>query len=79
MGYPNVVMSNFSFSHSVFKRLISQVHQKVEWGKELTDLSKHKYEKDRGNGENAANPNFLQLIQCFIQGFKDKFKYSRHI
>ena len=51
--------SNFSFSHNVFKRLLSQTRQKVSLcGNGLTTLKKA-LENTVGKGENAGNQHFL--------------------
>ena len=56
-------MSNFSFSHSVFKRLVSQRRQKVSLcGNRL----KQAFENVMGKGENASNRHFLHCLQCFL-------------
>ena len=51
-------MSNFSFSHSVFKRLVMQTHKNQGlFGKELMTLKKGPLQNNE-KGENAGNQHF---------------------
>ena len=66
-------MSNFSFSHRVFKKLISQGASKGvivwEWVKEALSLDVspfQSFENLVGKGEIACNGQFLLFPQCFI-------------
>ena len=60
-------MSNFSFSHSVFKRLVLQTHKKqVLFGKGLTHSLIHHFETISKFKENADNNWYVA-----IKGFQD--------
>ena len=56
-----LVTSNFSFSHSVFRRLVSQGRQVVSLC--VNGLSRE--ENIVGKGENAGYQHFLLFPQCF--------------
>ena len=58
-----LVTSKFSFSHSVFKRLVQQTC-KIQglFGK---GLRKKPFENNVGKGQNAGNQHFLLFQQCF--------------
>ena len=59
-----LVSSNFSFSHSVFKRLVLQTCKSQGlFGK---GLKKKALKNTVGKGENAGNQNFLLFAQCFL-------------
>ena len=68
--------SNFSFSHNVFTRLLSQTRQKVSLcGNGLTHShtmtpvdapGKQAFENTVGKGEIARNEQFLLYPQCFL-------------
>ena len=61
-----LVTSIFSFSHSVFKGLLTQGYWKSGLcGKELKTLRENPFENTVGNGENADNQHFLRFQQCF--------------
>ena len=67
---------NFSFSHSVFERLVLPTHKNQGlFGKELTLYNKIQtfnypekkpFENIVGKGENAGNQHFLFFPQCFL-------------
>ena len=60
-----LITSNFSFSHNVFKRLVSQGRQKVSLcGNGLMILKKEALENTVGKEENSGNQHFL-LFQVF--------------
>ena len=71
-----LIMSNFSFSHSVFKRLVLQTRKNQGlFGKRLTHYhtmtpfdtpGKQAIENTVGKGENARNKQFLLVPQCFL-------------
>ena len=57
----------FSFSHIVFKRLVSQGPQKASLcGNGLTPLKKKPFENIMGRGENAGNQHFLLFSEGFL-------------
>ena len=59
-------MSNFSFSRSVFKKLVSQRFQKVSLcGNGLKTLRKNLFENLVGKRENDGYQHFLLFSQCF--------------
>ena len=59
-----LVTGNFSFSHSVFKRLVSQRHQKASLcGNGLTSKKVEAYENIMGGGGEDDNKNFFVKIQ----------------
>ena len=74
-----LIMSNFSFSHSVFKRLLVQTHKNQGlFGKGLIFTTKCQAittprKKPFGNfmekGENGGNQYFLLFPQCFVPHF----------
>ena len=60
-----LVTSIFSFSHNVFKRLLSQGRQKSGLcGKELMTLLKKASENNVGKEENTADQHFLISPPC---------------
>ena len=61
-----LVTSNFSFSHSVFRRLVLQTRKNQGlFGKGLTTLKKEPFENIVGKGENAGNQYFLLFPTMF--------------
>ena len=75
-------MSNFSFSYSVFKRLVLQTHKNQGlFGKGL-DVAKikisviHKEENIVGKGENAGHQHFIFFQQCFQKDSSPEFLKS---
>ena len=62
-----LVTSNFSFFHSVFKRLVSHGRQKVL-------LCGNGLKKNEGQGENSGHPHFLRFLQCFPTMYSDQSK-----
>ena len=59
-----LVGSNFSFSHSVFKRLVWETSKNQGlFGK---GLRKNTFENIVGNGENGGNQLFLLFLECFL-------------
>ena len=71
-----LLTSNFSFSHSVFKRLVLQTRKNQGWfGKGLKALADNnlkiiesvfvRVENIVGKGENAGYQHFLLFPQCF--------------
>ena len=59
-------MSNFSFSQSVFIRLILQTRKnQVLFGKELTTLYEKQFENIVWKGENAGDQHFLLFPTTF--------------
>ena len=83
-----LVMINFSFSHSVFKRLALQTGKKqglFEKGLTLyytslivSDPEKETFDNVVGKGENAGNQYFLLFQQCFYSS-QSKFQFLRQI
>ena len=68
--------SNFSFSHNVFKRLLSQTRQKVSLCENgLMTLRKRPFENIVGKGENGGNQHFLLLSTIFSTLPKSKFNF----
>ena len=67
-------MSNFSFSHSVFQRLVFQGHQQVSLcGNGLNNRPF----KNVGKGENVGNQDFLLFPQCFLfYPYHNNFSFS---
>ena len=61
-----LVMSNFSFSHSVFKRLVSQGHQKMSLCGNPFSTSLLKTLSRVGKGEIARIEQFLVFPHCFL-------------
>ena len=62
-----LITSNFSFSHSVFKRLVLQTRENQGlFGKGLMILKQRAFENIVGKGENAGNQHFLLIPQCFL-------------
>ena len=82
-------MSNFSFSHSVFKRLTLQTPKNQGlFGKgltlyhkitTLTTPRKRAFENIVGKEENAGNKHFLPFSQCFLPYQRHKSSFEQHI
>ena len=78
-----LVMSNFSFSHSGFKRLVSQGRQKVSLcgnGLNLAEMIEQVFktgEKNVGKGENAGHQHFFPFSTMFPKAFFFKFVKSQ--
>ena len=84
-----LVTSNFSFSHSVFKRHVSQGRQKVSLcGNGLTCYHtiptfkdplppiERTFESNAENGENDVNQHFLLFPQCFLTSHKQVLVFN---
>ena len=74
-------MSNFSFSHSVFKRLAQQTRKNQGlFGKGLTTLKKESFENILGKVENAGNhAAFCPVPKSFSTCLKINFKPLSHL
>ena len=59
------ITSNFSFSQSVFKRLVSKGHQKVE----LCGNGLKRVENILGKVKNAVYKHFLLFPKCFQKSY----------
>ena len=71
-----LVTSNFSFSHSVFKRLILQTHKNQGlFGKGLTNLYRTPFENIVGKAENADKQHFLLFQQCLLPYERQKSSF----
>ena len=68
-----LVTSNFSFSHSVFKRIVLQTRKNQGlFGKGLIIPREKPFQNIMGKGENAGYHYFLLFPQCFCP-VRDKF------
>ena len=74
------VTSNFSFSRSVFKRLVLQT-RKIQglFGKGLTTQKMWPFENLMGTGENAGNQQFVLFPQCFLTFPKQAGVFEPHL